>query len=173
MMVRCCCCGRCGCRAVQHLLSPPCTCLILTRGAGPVLASHKTALLEQSDVVVCSLPGTPDTKHFFSEPEFGAMKEGAIFISLGRGVAVDEHALVRALGGGRLTGAALDVFETEPLPADSPLWDVGDEKLLLTAHNADYTESYFRLGWDVWAANLRAHLLGEPLVTPVDKAAGY
>jgi len=86
---------------------------------------------------------------------------------------VNEPDLLQALENDIIAGAAIDVFETEPLPADSPLWDVGDEKLLLTAHNADYTESYFRLGWDVWAANLRAHLLGEPLVTPVDKAAGY
>ena len=102
------------------------------------------------------------------------MKEGAIFISLGRGVAVDEHALVRALGGGRLTGAALDVFETEPLPPDSPLWGVGDEKLLLTAHNADFTDDYFEHGWRVWRANLDAFLAGAAeLPTPCDARRGY
>ena len=99
------------------------------------------------------------------------MKSDAIFISMGRGVAVDEAALHRALTTGQIAGAALDVFEVEPLPAESPLWDV--DNLLLTAHNADYTESYFREGWKVWAANLARFTAGEPLATPVDKVAMY
>lgn len=72
----------------------------------------------------------------------------------------------------RRGSAALDVFEVEPLPASSPLWDCGD-RLLLTAHNADYTDDYFQLGWRVWQSNLEAHLRGEPMKTPVDKTAGY
>ena len=141
---------------------------------GPILPAHKKALMEASDVVVCTLPGTPETRHFVSHAEFAAMRPGAIFVSLGRGVAVDEAALDAALRSDRLGGVALDVFETEPLPHDSPLWDPAHgERLLLTAHNADYTESYFRLGWDVWQSNLAAFTRGEPPVTPVDPAAGY
>lgn len=141
---------------------------------GPILPAHKKALLEQCDVVVCTLPGTPDTRHFMSSAEFDAMRPGAIFVSLGRGIAVDETALDSALRKGKLVGAALDVFEVEPLPEDSPLWDpVHGERLLLTAHNADYTETYFNLGWQVWESNLEAFRRGEPPVTPVDVTAGY
>jgi len=142
---------------------------------GPILPAHKKALFEQSDIVVCTLPGTPSTKHFVSSAEFAAMRPGAIFVSLGRGVAVDEAALDAALRGGRLGGAALDVFEMEPLPETSPLWDTAHgERLLLTAHNADFTESYFHLGWDVWQQNLQAFVQGKPqLRTPVDPKAGY
>ena len=69
------------------------------------------------------------------------MRPGAIFISLGRGIAVDEAAVDFALRQGRIGGVALDVFEVEPLPEDSPLWDPAHgERLLLTAHNADFTE---------------------------------
>ena len=88
---------------------------------GPILPAHKQALFEQCDVVVCTLPGTPATHHFVSAPELAAMRPGAIFISLGRGVAVDEAALDAALRQGKLGGVALDVYEVEPLPADSPL----------------------------------------------------
>ena len=72
---------------------------------------------------------------------------------------------------GASQSAALDVFETEPLPESSPLWDC--DNLLLTAHNADYTDDYFELGWKVWAANLERYLRNEPMATPVDKLAGY
>ena len=141
---------------------------------GPILPAHKQALFSQCDVIVSTLPGTPETRHFVSHDEFAAMRSGAIFVSLGRGVAVDESALDAALRSGRLGGAALDVFEVEPLPDDSPLWDPAHgERLLLTAHNADFTESYFREGWAVWRANLERFRRGEPLATPVDIAAGY
>ena len=99
------------------------------------------------------------------------MKDDAVFISLGRGVVVDEAALAATLAAGRLRGAALDVFEVEPLPQSSPLWS--SERLLLTAHNADFTDDYFEQGWRVWAANLDALQAGQPPVTPVDKRAGY
>ena len=149
--------------------------LVLGPYDGPILPAHKKALFEQSDVVVCTLPGTPETRHFVGGAELAAMRPGTIFVSLGRGVAVDEAAVDDALRRGHLGGVALDVFEVEPLPEASPLWDaVHGERLLLTAHNADFTESYFRLGWDVWQANLTAYLDGEPqLRTPVDPKAGY
>ena len=117
------------------------------------------------------LPGTAETKHFCSTEEFAAMRPGSIFISMGRGIAVDEAALVEALRAWKIAGAALDVFEQEPLPEASPLWDC--DNLLLTAHNADYTEDYFKLGWDVWSSNLDCYLSGRPMATTVDKRAGY
>ena len=84
---------------------------------------------------------------------------------------VDEPALADALQRGVIAGAALDVFKTEPLPESSPLWDC--ENLLVTAHNADYTDDYFDLGWQVWAENHARYAAGEPLATPVDISAGY
>ena len=90
---------------------------------------------------------------------------------LGRGQAVDETALASALASARIAGAACDVFETEPLPPSSPLWDAPN--LLLTAHNADFTDDYIELGWKVWRDNCEAAVAGKPLATPVDKVAGY
>ena len=145
--------------------------LVLGPYEGPIQPAHKRALLEQSDVVVSTLPGTEETRYFMSSNEFAMMKPGATFISIGRGIAVDEAALVAALP--RLGGAALDVFEVEPLPSESALWDVSDDKLLLTAHNADLTADYFQLGWDVWRSNYDCFLRGDPLATPVDPAMGY
>jgi phosphoglycerate dehydrogenase-like enzyme len=65
----------------------------------------------------------------------------------------------------------MDVFKVEPLPESSALWDC--EQLLLTAHNAYYTDDYFELGWSVWTDNLSCFQAGQPLTTPVDLAAGY
>ncbi|KAL1511024.1 hypothetical protein AB1Y20_005849 [Prymnesium parvum] len=145
--------------------------LILGPYSGPIQPSHKRALFSESDVVVCVLPGTAETRHFVSTAEFEAMKPGSIFISMGRGIAVDEAALVQALRKGTIAGAALDVFEQEPLPTSSPLWEC--DNLLLTAHNADFTEDYFKLGWNVWSKNLSCYLDDQPLATIVDKRAGY
>ena len=130
-------------------------------------------LREARGCVVCTLPGTPQTLDFCGEAEFRAMKPGSVFISCGRGLAVDEDALAAALSDGHIF-AAMDVFKTEPLPKTSPLWDVPFDRLLLTAHNADLTSDYFELGWDVWEANLRGGFLGDDAYsTVVDKAAGY
>ena len=70
-----------------------------------------------------------------------------------------------------MAAAALDVFKTEPLPQSSPLWAC--DNLLVTAHNADFTEDYVQQGWRVWRDNLRNVQAGQPLATPVDKRLGY
>ena len=88
---------------------------------------EKLRLFEESDYVVCSLPSTAATHHFCGAAEFDAMKPTAVFVSLGRGAAVDEAALVEALRTNAILGAALDVFEQEPLPETSPLWGLGDK----------------------------------------------
>ena len=100
------------------------------------------------------------------------MKSTGVFVSLGRGAAVDEDALVDVLSKGQIRGAALDVFKEEPLPSTSPLWDLGD-RILITAHNADLTEDYFDLGWAVFADNYRSFARGEPLKTPIEVSRGY
>ncbi|KAJ8607924.1 hypothetical protein CTAYLR_009096 [Chrysophaeum taylorii] len=140
----------------------------------------RLGLFRDADFVVCSLPGTSDTLNFCGAAEFAAMKPSAVFISLGRGAAVDEDALCDALRHDRIAGAALDVFKTEPLPRDSPFWDFGPDKLLLTAHNADLTEDYFNLGWQVWQDNFlawrRAKEASSSTVdwaTPFEPARGY
>eukprot|EP00946_MAST-07B_sp_MAST-7B-sp1_P002576 g2576.t1 len=132
----------------------------------------KFQLISESDFIVSALPGTPETLDYFGEAEFSAMKADATFISIGRGVVVDEDALAASLKAGTLAGAALDVFKTEPLPEASPLWDCG-ERLLLTAHNADYTEDYFELGWSVWKQNWASLSEDGIPVTPVDVKLGY
>ncbi len=139
-------------------------------GSGSVAAKRR--VFAESDFVVSVLPGTPDTLDFCGADEFAAMKPTGVFISVGRGLVVDEEALADALEAGTLAGAALDVFKQEPLPASSRLWGCG-ERLLMTAHNADFTSDYFELGWDIWKANLAAFQSGEEFVTLVDKERGY
>ena len=95
----------------------------------------------------------------------------SIFISLGRGAVIDEAALFDALTTGKIAGAACDVFATEPLPEDSPLW--GLDNLLMTAHNADLTADYNQLAFETFAENLDCFRRGVPLSTPVDKTSGY
>jgi len=130
-------------------------------------------LFGASDFVVCSLPGGPGTKNACGRAEFAAMKPAGVFISMGRGTCVDEEALVEALQGRRIAGAALDVFATEPLPPESPLWDC--ENLLLSPHNADNTADYMRLTWDVFLRRLAE--FSDPgfkgFAEVVDLAKGY
>ena len=91
-------------------------------------------LLAASDFVVIAAPHTPETARLFDAARIAKMKPGSYLINVGRGVIVDLAALVGALRSGRLAGAALDVFETEPLPPDHPLWDM--ENVILTPHVA-------------------------------------
>ncbi len=91
-------------------------------------------LLRRADAVLIACPRTPETYHLISTAEFAAMKPSAYLVNVTRGGIVDEAALVEALNAGEIAGAALDVVETEPLPADSPLWDAPN--LLLTPHRA-------------------------------------
>ena len=95
--------------------------------------SEMAEALGMADIVVVTLPLNDETRHLMNEERFGQMKEGALLVNIARGPLVDTEALLAALDS-RLGGAALDVFETEPLPADSPLWERSD--LLLTPHNS-------------------------------------
>merc|ERR1719203_1572656 len=115
-------------------------------------AGAKLRIFRESDFVLCSLPGGPATHLFCGEPEFFAMKDSAVFISIGRGTCVDERALVQVLQSQRIAGAALDVFYSEPLAGDSPLWDC--KNLLISPHNADLTVTYIKQSWDVFNRRL-------------------
>jgi len=87
-------------------------------------------------------------------------------------LAVDEDALASALTANDIGGAAVDVFKKEPLSTESKLWDC--ENLILTSHNADFTEEYFQLGWKVFASNLDKFIAGDAtLATEITKTAGY
>jgi phosphoglycerate dehydrogenase-like enzyme len=128
-------------------------------------------MLHECDYVVISLPLTPATTHLIGEGELRAMKPSAYLVNISRGAIVDEAALVRALREGWIAGAGLDVFEREPLPAESPLWEL--ESALISPHVAGYSPHYDERATALFADNLRRYLAGEPLLNLVDKKAGY
>ena len=90
-------------------------------------------LFASCDYILCSLPLTPNTEGMIGKAEFDVAKEGAVFINVGRGPIVDETEMIAALRDGRLKGVGLDVFATEPLPVDSPLWSL--DNVLLSPHS--------------------------------------
>lgn len=92
------------------------------------------ALLPQTDILVLTLPLSPETRGLIDARRLALLKPGAVLVNIARGALVEESALLAALSDGRLSGAVLDVFETEPLPPDSPLWAL--ENLILTPHNS-------------------------------------
>lgn len=130
-----------------------------------------SAALPEADFVVLTLPLTKDTHHLIGEAELRALKETAILVNIGRGGLIDEPALVRALQEGRLAGAGLDVFETEPLPKDSPLW--GFANVILTPHTSGDTPHYDERALEIFLENLRRYHKDEPLTHVVDKRLGY
>jgi phosphoglycerate dehydrogenase-like enzyme len=130
-----------------------------TRGGYPVVADDELpALLPRTDVLVGLLPVTPATRHALSATVFDQLPGGAFVVNAGRGATLDESALLAALRTGHLGGAALDVFEAEPLPATSPLWD--QPNVLVSPHAAGGRP----IGsGDLIAENARRLLAGEPL----------
>jgi phosphoglycerate dehydrogenase-like enzyme len=128
-------------------------------------------LLLQSDYVVVAAPLTEATRGLINADRLAAMRPDAYLINVGRGPQVDEAALADALRSRRIAGAALDVFEPEPLPADSPLWEL--ENLLITPHTAGLTEKLWQRHYALFSANLRRYFAREPLLFVVDKLKGY
>ncbi len=128
-------------------------------------------LLETSDFVVVSLPLTPETAGSISEPQLRSMKPSAYIMNIGRGPIIDEAALVRALKEGWIAGAALDVFEKEPLPQDSELWAM--DNVILTPHISGEVEDYNDRVVAVFKENLGRYLAGEALLNVVDAERGY
>jgi len=111
------------------------------------------------DFLVLLTPYTPETKNIVDAKIFAAMKPGAYFVNLARGGVVDEDALAEALKSGKLAGAALDVFAKEPLPEDSPLWDM--ENVIITQHQGGFFDGYPRFAIPVIEENLRKWLAGD------------
>jgi phosphoglycerate dehydrogenase-like enzyme len=135
------------------------------------LLSELAEVLRQSDFIILALPHTPETKHLIGEAELRVMKASAYLINIGRGKLIDETALMRALEEGRLAGAALDVFETEPLPADHPLWD--QRNVLITPHCSSNFSQYWDRSRALLCSNIRRFRGGMELLNLVDKKRGY
>lgn len=129
------------------------------------------ALLGRADFVAVSTPLTPATTGLIGAAEIAAMKPGVILADVSRGGVVDQAALARALVSGHVAAAALDVFETEPLPADSPLWDM--ENVLVSPHCSAVHADWEKASFEMFLANLGRWLRGEALRNIVDPARGY
>ncbi len=123
------------------------------------------------DAVVLACPLTARTRHLIGGRELDMLRPGAVLVNLSRGQVVDESALARALAGGRIAGACLDVFESEPLPAGSPLW--GMDNVIISPHSASTVAGENRLLTDLFIDNLGRWLAGEPLRNVFDASAGY
>jgi phosphoglycerate dehydrogenase-like enzyme len=128
-------------------------------------------MLPECDFVVVTAPITPGTESMFGEPQFRAMKPTAFWVCISRGGIADDDALLRALRDGAIAGAGLDAHGVEPLPADSPFWDLPG--VVVTPHNGATTAETARRGVDIFLGNLRRFVAGEPLENLVDKSAGY
>jgi phosphoglycerate dehydrogenase-like enzyme len=126
------------------------------------------SLLPQADFVILTVPHTPATEGFFNAAKFALMKRTAFFINIGRGMTTRLDDLVAALTSGGIAGAALDVYEQEPLPADHPLW--GLPNVLLTPHMAGYGPHLNERRFAIIADNARAFAEGRALRNVVDKA---
>jgi phosphoglycerate dehydrogenase-like enzyme len=132
---------------------------------------HRRELLARSDYVVLSAPLTPETRGIVGEAELRAMKRTAVLINVGRGPLVDEVALIAALREGRIGGAALDVFDQEPLPAGHPFYAL--DNVLLSPHAADHTPDWKHRAMQMFLDNFERYRKGEPLQNVVDKRRGY
>jgi phosphoglycerate dehydrogenase-like enzyme len=128
-------------------------------------------LLAQSDVVVVSVPDTPDTRGMFDKDAFAKMKKSAFLITVGRGNTVDTDALVDALQKGEIAGAGLDVVDPEPLPDEHPLWRM--RNVIITPHIAGNAPERAGRNQALVLDNLKRFAQGDALMSAVDKSAGY
>lgn len=132
-----------------------------------------STLLPKCDYIVVTLPLTKETEQLFGDEQFKQMKNSAFFINIGRGQIVVENDLIEALKDGVIAGAGLDVFETEPMPPENPLWIM--ENVIITPHTAGSTEHYDqRLIEDIFIPNLKSYLKEMPLpINFLDYKKGY
>jgi len=134
---------------------------------GEALAS----MASECDYLVLIMPLTDETHHIVHDPIFDAMKETAILINIARGGVVDEKALVTALSSGKIGGAALDVFEEEPLPSTSPLWEM--DNVIISPHISGVSAHYHEDAADLFIANLKRYLEKRPLMNQLNREIGY
>lgn len=130
-------------------------------------------ILPYADVVALCLPETPDTYHIINEDTLAQMKEGSVLINVGRGTAVDENALIKAMKSHHLSAACLDVTEQEPLPKNNPLWEC--ENVYITPHISGKfnAETTIQKIVSIYKENLEHFLNNEPLTHVVDKQLRY
>ena len=130
-------------------------------------------VLKDTKILVMALPGTAETVHILNRERMALLPEGAYVINVGRGTALDQAALKEALDGGRLGGAALDVMDPEPLPADDPLWEA--KNLILTPHVSGNMTLGYTCDENVrlFCEDLKNYAAGRPLAGYVDRKRGY
>jgi phosphoglycerate dehydrogenase-like enzyme len=132
---------------------------------------QRLEMLSRCDYVVVSLPLTEQTTGFIGEPEFAVMKKNAVIINVGRGPTIDETAMIKALTENRIRGAALDVFDQEPLPQGHPFYSL--ENVLLSPHCADHTPDWTDNAMQFFLMQLDKFRRGETLLNVIDKKSGY
>ena len=128
-------------------------------------------LIKISDWFIVTAPLTADTKGIIDKRRIGLLKDGAHIIIISRGHIVDEDALLEELVSGRLGGAGIDAFAQEPLPKDSPFWDLNN--IVISPHSSAYTAELVEGRRAIFKENLRRYLAGEPFLYIVDKNAGF
>jgi phosphoglycerate dehydrogenase-like enzyme len=169
-------------RAVAERAKPfGCTIATLRRkpenSAGDPLVDRSYAssqideMMAGCDFVVAAAPGTPETRGMIGAAQIALLKPSAVVINIGRGPVIDEASLVAALEGGKIRGAALDVFTVEPLPEGHAFYKL--KNVLLSPHSADHTAGWRDRAFDFFIDNLGRFMKGEPLKNVVDKHAGY
>lgn len=129
------------------------------------------SMAKDCDYLVLIVPLTDETRHMINESVFEVMKETAILINIARGGVVDEKALITALSSGKIGGAALDVFEQEPLPKTSPLWNL--DNVIITPHISGFTKHYHQKAVKVFKENLKRYLDNRPLLNQLNRNKGY
>jgi phosphoglycerate dehydrogenase-like enzyme len=129
------------------------------------------SMLSQCDVVIVTIPSTKETYNLLDESKLNVMKDGAFLINVARGNILEEKALICNLKNGKLAGAALDVFEEEPLKKDSELWEL--RNVSITPHNSWISEMRNARRWNVIYENLQRYINGKELVNRVDLDKGY
>lgn len=137
-----------------------------------VTQDHADDLIGEADIIVTILPGTEETDSYFDQNRMSKMKKGALFVNVGRGNSVDSHALIEALDNDTIAYAALDVFENEPLEADSPLWQ--HEKIFISPHISGTLEHFRDSLFPVVEENLLAYAEnGKPSENVIDYDKNY
>ena len=134
-------------------------------------ANQRNEMIPRCDYVVVAAPLTDETHGLIGQAEFAAMKETAVVINLGRGPVIHEEALIKALSQHRIRGAALDVFDEEPLPSGHPFYHM--ENVLLCPHCADHTTDWLANAMHFFLLQFARFRRGEPLLNIVNKSLGY
>jgi phosphoglycerate dehydrogenase-like enzyme len=134
-------------------------------------AQALVSMAPECDYLVVTAPLTDTSRHLVNEDVLGAMKSSAVMINVSRGSVVDEEALISALAAGTITGAALDVFEEEPLPYTSPLWNL--ENVILSPHISGNSVHYHEKAAALFAENLERYLNKQPLLNRLERKRGY